>query len=91
MRVFQACAKFQEDEKDGGACVEICPPEYVYDPHEYKDILNPVVRYVFGTRCVKQCPCKFTTRSSLSLCSSLNSAPLEKKPWQPGREGLRDF
>jgi len=60
--VTQACKRFVDD----GACVSHCPPLTVYSTatHTMRD--NPHGKYMFGRRCVKECPREYRPQYPLS-------------------------
>lgn len=75
----QSCKNFN----DAKRCVPFCPPLEKYDPLLKKYVLNPGVKYAYGSQCVEECPskqstCTYThthahtqnthTRTYISLC-----------------------
>jgi len=52
------CRNFADkNDKTGKTqCVPHCPPEWTYNPDEYKHVPNPNRKYAYGSVCVKNCP-----------------------------------
>lgn len=47
-----SCKNFENE----GMCENFCPPEFVYSPREYRQVLNPNAKYAYGSFCVDKCP-----------------------------------